>query len=187
MKNKSIFSALLIVVFLVAASGVMQADAISGSLPFVLFTASENGTNLATSTTESAVAAITSGSGTGDFSVVAFMSSFGPIALNDLTVGKGGGFSFSNAAYGSFVATSGSIFTQTTNFLDVTLFGTYFPGPGISGVGPAAARVDLSFNQTGNSLSGSFTLATVPEPGTLVLMGSALIGLARVIRCKLTA
>ena len=173
---------LFTLVLLVAASAGMQASAISGSLPFVFLTTSENGTNLATSTAESAVLTVTSGPGTGDFSAVPFLTAYGPITLNDLTVGTGGGFSVSNPTYGSFVASSGSIFTQTGNFLDVTLFGIYTPGPGFPGLTASAARADLSFNQTGASLSGSFTLATVPEPATMALLSSGILVFARVLR-----
>ena len=175
---------LLLLALLVASTGIMQASAISGSLPLVFFTATENGTNLSSSTQESAVQSLTSGPGVGDFSVVPLMTAFGPIALNDLTVGTGGGFSFSNATYGSFVATSGSIVTQTSSFLNVILFGLYSPGSGFSSLTPSLADVNMSFNQTGASLSGSFTLATVPEPGTLILVGSGLLGLAGVVRRK---
>jgi hypothetical protein len=85
-----------------------------------------------------------------------------------------------------FVATGGSIVTQTSNFLNVDLVGIYTPGPGISGVTAGPATAHLSFNQTGSSLSGSFTLASVPEPGTLIFLGSGLLGLAGVLRRKST-
>jgi len=175
MKKLRLFPVLCILVLLVAGSGVMQASAISGSLPFVLFSATGNGLNLSSSTMEFAVLAVTSGSGTGDFSVVPFMTAFGPISLNDLTVSTGGGFSISNATYGSFIASGGTVVHQSSTFLDVSLTGTYFPGPGLSGASPTAAMVDMSFNQTGQSLSGSFTLAAVPEPGAMALLGSGIL------------
>lgn len=102
------------------------------------------------------------------------MTAFGPITIKDLTVGTGGGFSVSDAVYGSFVASSGSIATQTSSFLNVTLFGIYTPGPGFSGFTASLAKADISFDQTGSSLSGSFTLAGVPEPGALALLGSGI-------------
>nr|UXE41672.1 hypothetical protein Hi04_10k_c5966_00005 [uncultured bacterium] len=161
--------------FLIATSGVMQASAISGSLPFVIVNASENGTNLLTSTMLFSTGSLTSGSGTGDFSVVPLFTVFTAVTLDTLTVGSGGTFALSNPTYGSFVATSGSIFTRTPTFLDVTLFGIYVPGPAFAGLTASPAEAHVSFNQTGNSLSGSFTLATVPEPGALTLLGSGIL------------
>jgi hypothetical protein len=161
--------------FLVAASGVMQAGAISGSLPFVDLGVSENGTNLANSTIELAASTETSGPGEGDFLVVPILTAFGPFTLDNLTIGTGGGFSVSNAVYGSFVASSGSIVTQTSSFLNVVLFGIYTPGPGFSGLTASPAKADISFDQTSSSVSGSFTLGTVPEPGALTLLGSGIL------------
>lgn len=182
MKKVRLSPVLCTLVLLVAGSGVMQASAISGSLPFVLFTTTENGPNLASSTMEFAVLAVTSGSGTGDFSVVPFMTAFGPISLNDLTVSTGGGFSISNATYGSFMASGGTIVHQNSTFLDVSLTGTYFPGPGLPGGSPTPAEVDMSFTQTGASVSGSFTLAAVPEPGAMALLGSGILVCANTLR-----
>jgi PEP-CTERM motif-containing protein len=182
MKKVRLFPVLCILVLLVTGSGVMQASAISGSLPFVLFSATENGPNLASSTMEFAVLAVTSGSGTGDFSVIPLVTTFGPISLDDLTVSTGGGFSISNATYGSFTASGGTIIHQSSSFLDVSLTGTYVPGPGLLGASPTPAEVDMSFNQTGASLSGSFTLAAVPEPAAMALLGSGILVCARMLR-----
>jgi hypothetical protein len=175
MNNVRVRPLLFAVALLIAASGVMQASAISGSLPFVIVNASQNGSNLLTSTMQFSTGTLTSGSGTGDFSVVPLFTAFTAVTLNDLTVGSGGGFALSNPTYGTFIATSGSIFIRTGSFLNVTLDGTYVPGPAFAGLTPAAADAHVSFNQTGNSLSGSFTLATVPEPGALALLGSGIL------------
>ncbi|HWS96976.1 MAG TPA: hypothetical protein VN620_10960, partial [Candidatus Methylomirabilis sp.] len=72
MSKRRVVPALFVLLFLVAASGVMQASAISGSLPFVLFNASQNGPNLLLSTMEFTslpMGSATSGPGTGDFAV----------------------------------------------------------------------------------------------------------------------
>jgi len=68
--------------------------------------------------------------------------------------------------------------------LNVSLTGIYDPGPGIPGVTAGLAMVDVSFNQTGSSLSGSYTLATVPEPGALALWGSGLLACWRGFRWR---
>jgi hypothetical protein len=77
---------------------------------------------------------------------------------------------------------SGTIVHQSNSFLDVSLTGIYFPGPGLSGASPTPAEVDMSFNQTGASLSGSFTLAAVPEPGAMALRGSGILVCAHRLR-----
>src|SRR5271169_3425913 len=185
MKNRVFVPLLLAVVLLAAGTGVMHASAISGSLPFVAFNLTLNGSNLATSTLDSAPQTSSSGTGLGDFSVVPFVTNFGSASLDLLTIGAGGGFSISNATYGNFVASSGSITTKTPSFLNVVLGGVYTPGPGIPGVTSAPAVVNLSLNQTGSSVSASFTLATppaVPEPGTMALLGLGSLVLASVLR-----
>jgi hypothetical protein len=182
MKNKPVLPALVMVVFLLAASGVMQASAISGSLPFVLFEVTENGTNLLNSTMESAVLSAVSGPGTGDFSVVPFMTVYGPVTVDNLTVGSGGSFAIANPTWGTFIATGGSMVTQTANFLNADLTGIYVPGPGFSGVGPGQVVAHVSLNQTGQSVSGSFTLASVPEPGSLALIGTGVLAVTRTLR-----
>ena len=175
MNKRSVPLAVFALFFLVAASGVMRASAISGSLPFAIVNASQNGSNLLTSTMQFSTGSLTSGSGVGNFSVVPLFTSFSAVTVNDLTVGSGGGFALSNSVYGTFIATGGSIITRTATFLNLTLDGTYVPGPAFAGLTASLADADVSFNQTGNSLSGSFTLATVPEPGALALLGSGIL------------
>jgi hypothetical protein len=184
MKKAPAFRILSTLVLLVAMSSLMQASAITGSLPAVLFSATENGPTLALSTIETAAQTITSGVGTGDFSVVPVMTTFGPITLNDLSIGTGGGFSIFNATYGGFTATSGAIITQTSHFLNVSLSGTYTPGLGIAGVSAGPAVANVSFTQTGTSVSGSLTLATVPEPLTLAFWGAGILGCAYTVRSR---
>lgn len=191
MHQKLLFKTLTVIVLLIAGTGVMQANAIHGSLPFAGFTVSQNGANLSSSTTLSDTATLTSGAGFLDYAVVPMMTDFGPFTLNLSTIGTGGGLSLSNATYGTFVATTGLIVTQLSNFLDVELFGTYTPGPGMPGVSPGPTELRLGFTQSGAAVSGSGTLtsppADVPEPGTLALLGSGVIGLAAVMRRKLAS
>lgn len=167
---------LFVVALVLAASVACHADAISGSFPVVLFSATQNSSNLLLSTTEHATNSLTSGLGSGDFSIIPLMSSFGAFSLDDSTVGSGGGFSASNLLYGTFDATSGTIVHQSNNFLDVRLVGTFTPGPAFAADETSSGAIaHISFTQTGNSLSGSYTLATIPEPSTLGLLGSGLL------------
>jgi hypothetical protein len=75
----------------------------------------ENSLDLLAMTTVVGTNSLTSGAGLGDFSIVPMMTSLGPFRLTDTIVSTGGGFSISNAGYGSFVATGVSIMAETAN------------------------------------------------------------------------
>ena len=180
-----LLAGLAVVGMLLSGSSALQATEISGSLPFAAFGVTQNNTNLSTSTMFTSADELTSNSGTGDFSIVPIGTMFSGFTLDLTTISSGGGFTFSNSTYGSYAATSGSIVMQSQRFLNVELLGTFTPGPAFNGLGPAPADVDLSFTQRGTSVSGSFTMSTtVPEPGTMALLGSGLLTLAAVVRRK---
>jgi hypothetical protein len=148
MKASTLCTLLCLASLLVAVS-VAQASQISGALPLAGIDTSENGPNLLVSTLLMAMDTDTSGPGLGDFSVVPLLTDYGPFSLNLLTVATGGGFSIANVTYGNFVASSGNIDFQSEDFLNVDLFGTYTPGPGMPGVTAGPMEVDLSFTQNG--------------------------------------
>jgi hypothetical protein len=185
MKVKRIRTLLFLVSLLAAATSITHANQITGALPLAGIDTSENGPNLLLSTFLTDTQTLTSGPGLGDFSVVPLFTDYGLFSLDLPTIATGGGFSISNPTYGSFVAGSGSIDFQSEDFLDVDLFGTYTPGPGMPGVTAGPMEVDLSFTQNGKSVSSSMTLVnSVPEPSTLLLLGSATFGMATRLRRK---
>jgi hypothetical protein len=162
---------------------------ISGSLPFAVFNVTETSTNLRTSTTFTVGDSLTSGPGSGDFSIVPIGTSFGGFSLTDTAISTGGGFSISNPSYGSFAATGGSIQHETTSALVADLTGTFTPEGLLSGFAAAPASVTLAFTQNGASISASFTLNAapippIPEPATILTIGIGLCGTALVLRRK---
>jgi hypothetical protein len=178
--------ALLVVAAIFAAGGVGQVEAameLNGSMALGGLTVSQNGANLSLSTMISAGDTIVTSVGTGDYSGVPTLTSFG---ANTLDLTSLTSFMISNALWGSFAASSGFIVQQTTNFLDVFLSGTFTPGPSLAGFDPSPTSLRFSINQSGDSVSEAITLASppasVPEPATLMLLGSALLGVAAASR-----
>src|SRR5215471_9597879 len=181
--------ALSIMVIILATSSISHAVPISGSLPLVGLTVSQNETNLSTSTMISADLTVVSSPGAGDFSPIPAITSYDPSTLDLTSLGT---FTMSNLNYGSFVSQSADSFivSQTADFLDVFLKGTYTPGPSLSPSLTAnnGASLRFSVNQSGSSISEAITLdapparVDTPEPsawirlstGTLVLFGYGL-------------
>ena len=158
---------------LVLASTSAQAAGITAGLSFGGVNPTiDNGTNLLNTTSISAPDTISIGTGTGDLAPVPSLTSFGPHSLDLTMAASGFGFSLTNATYGTFVAASGLIVQQTTDFLDLYILGTLTVG---ANSGDASVRI--SINRTGAAYGETITLNAppVPEPASIALAG---IGLA---------
>jgi hypothetical protein len=171
--------AALVALALVGGTLPSQAAPIAGSIPLIGIGTGQNGPDLALSTLVFTLDTIVSGTGYDDYSPIPLLTAYGPAALDLTQAATGFGLVLNNAVFGSFVASSGEIEQQDAAFLDLCVYGVYVPGPGLPGVGPADTTLRVSVNQSGDSLSSAFTLVSVPsipEPGTLALLGTALAG-----------
>ena len=88
-----------------------------------------------------------------------------------------------------WIAIPNASHTQYHYILEGNLTGTWYNGETVSGAisiltGPTKSG---AFNGSINVASGDSFISTVPEPGTLGLMGTGLIGLAGLVRRKLKA
>lgn len=181
------------VVALMAMGTSAQAAEIDGSLSLSGLGVTQNAATLDVSTLISALDTIVASPGLGDYSPVPLLTSFGPnsLDLSSLTgnsIDNIAGFSLSNATYGSFAATSGTIVNRNKSFLDVFVLGVFTPAAGLPGLEPTATSLRISYNQSGDSVSQAITLNSppvqIPEPAGLALLGIAALGVVRYRRSR---
>jgi hypothetical protein len=164
-----------------------QAALIDGSLPLAGFGVTQDGTDLSQSTKIFTNFELTTSQGTGDLAVIGQMVFFLDSDISLAQAATGFGYTLWNTQWGTFTATSGSIVTQSADFLDLFMEGTFVPGSdaSMSGFDPTPANVRISINQSGTSLSQAVTLnaVPVPEPTSLALLAiGSTIGLVGVAR-----
>lgn len=83
-------------------------------------------------------------------------------------------FSFGDAAFGMFTATSESITFQGGGFANLSFSGTFVPGTDFpSSITSNVATFQITFVQSGPSITdaASITAGAVPEPSSMALLG----------------
>jgi hypothetical protein len=104
----------------------------------------------------------------------------------------GTSLSFGNGVFGTFASTSITEFANNAllGTVDFYVLGNYTGGSYVSGSGPSSFTISFNQNPAGTgSISDSATFSIppaappgTPEPASMVLMGSALVGLAMIRR-----
>lgn len=125
----------------------------------------------------------TVGSADGDFGSISSPLSFGGTALDLSNVAGGLGLVLTNSTWGTFTATSGSLFEQRIvdgqSTLSFAVVGTYTGGP----AGNTSFSGLITFNQAGDGVTGqviTLEVPAIPEPSSVALGAIGLVSMSLV-------
>ncbi len=168
---------------LAASSLPSNAAPITGSLDVSGVNVTMDGADLALSTLITGSDMVTTAA-FGDLIGVPDGTNFGPLVLD--TTDLLAFFTFGNATYGSFAATSAAIGTQSANLLTLAFLGTFTPGAGLSGLDPTLVQLDVIVELLAGEPAAALDMRLslqplgpgVPEPATLGLLAMGGLALA---------
>lgn len=175
---RTAIAAAVIAVMSVASA---QAGSVIGTESFGVNSTTIDTSSITTATIFNFMGIATTNPSTGDFTSISSGTSASSTPGPD-TMTVPSTFTFGNAAFGIFTASSQVFDNIVGNTRVFELKGTFSGGTLFPGKGdPAAAILDITLSQVGGpgtAIGTSFTLATkaIPEPASVVMMGVGLVG-----------